>query len=736
MSEEKKNHTFEDVRDLYSRYIHNPDDLALIKRAYDFAEKAHEGQLRKSGDPYILHLIEVAYIIASLQAGPVTIAAAFLHDTIEDCNVTKEDLEKNFNKDIAEIVFCLTKIKALSHNKRHDKDFAAEDHRKIFLGMAKDIRVILIKLADRMHNMRTLEFQTPEKKVKISQETMDVYVPIADRLGLSTIKGELEDLCLRWLHPVEYQQIMDYLNANMANREQQIKKLAKKVADLLIPTKIPFEISSRVKHPSSIYHKMVEKDKKLDEIYDIIAMRIITQTSLECYEILGLIHSEYTPLANRFKDYIAVPKPNMYQSLHTTIIDRDSTVLEIQIRTKEMDEIAEGGVAAHWRYKENEKYDPKKEQKEIMEKLHWFSEFVSLSSQNEGDEDDAHAKEYMETLQHEIFGSNIYVFTPHGKVIELPVDSTPVDFAYKVHSKVGDTAVGALVNNTLVPLSTPLKTGDVVEIRTQDNSTPNEGWLKFVKTSQAKKHIQKFVMQKNSEFLRETNIDKGKSSLVELFREYGMNEAQMVEKLNEDVFKHFECTSADDLFVKIATTTLQPSDITTYLGIRKEDYVESIVKKQVKEKKIKLSSQAVLVKGQTNILCTLASCCTPIPGDDIIGYITQGKGIKVHRKSCPNIKNEVTRLIDVDWNPNYSTNNVPVELELRASDRDNLLIDVLNTLAQLKVTCQKIVSKLHKENLTTSIDITINVSNVNELNNICNALINVTSVFSVERLMH
>lgn len=732
MAEEKKSHTFDDVRDLYSRYIHKPDDLALIEKAYRFAEKAHEGQFRKSGDPYIVHLIEVAYIVASLQTGPVTIASAFLHDTIEDCDVTKEDLEKNFNTDIAEIVFSLTKIKALSHNKRHDKDFAAEDHRKIFLGMAKDVRVIIIKLADRLHNMRTLEFQTPEKKVKISQETIDVYVPIADRLGLSTIKGELEDLCIRWLHPVEYEQIMEYLNANMANREAQMRRLSKKIADLIIPTKIPFEINSRVKHPSSIYHKMVDKEKKLDEIYDIIAMRIITKTVLECYEILGIIHSEYTPLPNRFKDYIAVPKPNMYQSLHTTIIDRDSTVLEIQIRTQEMDEIAEGGIAAHWRYKENDVYDPKKEQKEIMEKLHWFSELVSISD----DEENTDAKEYVDTLQSEIFGSNIYCFTPHGKVIELPVDSTPLDFAYKVHSKVGDTAVGAVVNNALVPLSTTLKTGDVVEIRTSPNTTPNEGWLKIVKTNSAKNHIKKFLIKKNADFLRETNIEKGKSSLVELFREYGLSEAQMVEKLNTKVFEHFDCASADDLYVKIATTSMQPSEVTSYLGIKKEDFVDAIVKKQVKGKKIKLSSQAVLVKGQTNILCTLASCCSPIPGDDIVGYITQGKGIKVHRRSCPNIKNETTRLIEVDWNPDYSSNNVPVEIEIRASDRENLLVDVLNTLAQLKVSCLKIVSKLHKENLTTSIDITINVSNVHELNNICNSLINVTSVFSVERLMH
>lgn len=538
------NHTYQDVEDKFSNYIHNPDDVHLIESAYRFAEEKHRGQFRKSGDSYITHLIEVAYILATLQAGPSTISAGFLHDTIEDCDVTKEEISEKFGPDIAEIVFCLTKIKALSHNRRHDKDFVAEGHRKIFLGMAKDVRVIIIKLADRLHNMRTLEFQTPEKKISISKETLDVYVPIADRLGLSSIKGELEDLCIMYLHPEEYREIIAYLDSNMKHREEEIRHLQKKIADMLIPTKIPFEISSRVKHPSSIYKKLVSKEKTLDQIYDIIALRIITKTELNCYEILGLIHSEYKPLPGRFKDYIAVPKPNMYQSLHTTIIDRDSTILEVQIRTYEMDEIAEGGVAAHWRYKESKTYDPKEEQKEIMEKLHWFSDFVSISNEDEP------AREYMNTLQKEIFGSNIYCFTPHGKVIDLPSGATPLDFAYKVHSKVGDQAVGALVNNVLVALNTELKTGDVVEIRTNSQSKgPNEGWLKIVKTNQARSHIRKFLMRKNADFLRATNIQKGKDSLSEQFREFGINEQKMMSFLTDEVLEHFQVASTDELFI-------------------------------------------------------------------------------------------------------------------------------------------------------------------------------------------
>lgn len=729
--DERGNHTYLDIEDIFTRYIHNKEDIALIRSAYEYAEEKHRGQFRKSGDPYIVHLIEVGYILASLQGGPSTIAAGFLHDTIEDCDVTKDEISEKFGEDIAEIVFCLTKIKALSHNRRHDKDFVAEGHRKIFLGMAKDVRVIIIKLADRLHNMRTLDFQTPEKKRSISKETLDVYVPIADRLGLSSIKGELEDYCVKYLHPEEYEEICKYLDENMKNRQESILHLQKKIADLLIPTKIPFDIYSRVKHVSSIYRKLINKEKTLDQIYDIFALRIITESELNCYEILGLIHSEYRPLPGRFKDYIAVPKRNMYQSLHTTIIDRDSTILEVQIRTKEMDEIAEGGVAAHWRYKENKSYDPKKEQQDIMEKLHWFSDFISISSQDES------AMDYMTTLQNEIFGASIYCFTPHGKVINLPTGSTPLDFAYKIHSKVGDQAVGAIVNNVLVPLSTELKTGDVIEIKTNAQSNgPNEGWLKLVKTTQARNHIRKFLMKKNANYLRDTVIEKGKNAIVEMFREFEITEQKMVELITDSVLKQFQVESLEDLYYAIGNKTVQPSDITKFLNIRRESFVESLMKKTVKPRGVASANQAVLVKGESNILCNLSSCCSPIPGDDIVGYITQGKGIKVHRKDCPNILKETKRLIDVWWNPEYKANNCPVELAIKATDRDNLVIDILNVLAQNKINCSKLITKLHSETGTVSIYITINVSSLENLNIIKNILVNISHVYLVERVTH
>ena len=725
-------HTIEDVENLYTQYIHNKDDLRLIRHSFEYALEKHEGQFRKSGQPYIIHAIEVAYLVCQLQGGPTTIAAAFLHDTIEDCGVTQQDLIKEFNEDVAEIVFSLTKIKALSHQRRHDKDFVAEGHRKIFLGMAKDIRVIIIKLCDRLHNMRTLDFQTPEKKIRISRETLEVYAPIADRLGLNEIKGELQDLCLKYLEPNDYLEIQEFLNTKVKYREESIQKLEKKIADMLLPTKIPFEIKARVKRPYSIWKKLKEKQLTFETIYDIVALRIITQTELNCYEILGLIHSEYSPLPGRFKDYVAVPKPNMYQSLHTTIIDRDSSIIEIQIRTKEMDIIAENGVAAHWRYKENSKYDPKKEQLEIMEKLHWFSDFVAMSNENED------SREYMDSLQKDIFEANIYCFTPHGKVIDLPNGATPLDFAFKVHTKVGERAIGAMVNNQLVPLGHKLKTGDVVEIKTSQNANINRGWLNIVTTNSAKNIIKKYLAKQNADFIKENNIQKGRDSLIEVFKDNGITEQKMDQLINQEVLKIFNLETSDDLFLQIASRTILPSVILDKLGLRQESTIDSFIKKNTSSKKSNFSNQSVLVKGTPNILCTLSPCCSPIPGDNIVGYVSQGKGIKVHRKDCPNVSREKdkNRLIDVEWNPACKETMVPVQVVVRASDRDSLLVDILNLLSQLKIPCNKIMAKSHRTTFTSTITMTIQIKNIAEYRDVRDSLINIGGVYQVERVTH
>ena len=504
-------HSFSDVENKFENYIHNKNDILNIEKAFAFASEKHAGQFRKSGDPYIVHIIEVAYILATLNAGPTTLIAGILHDTVEDCNVTLDEISKTFSPEVATLVDALTKISSLSH--RHDKEFVAESHRKIFIAMARDVRVIIVKLADRLHNMRTLSYMPEEKQKRIAQETLDVYAPIAHRLGINTIKAELENLSLYYLDREKYLEIDSLLNTGAINRKKNIVAMQKKIADMLIEKKIKFEISARIKSIYSIYKKIYVKGRKFEEIYDIMAIRIITVTEVNCYEILGYIHSIYKPIPGRFKDYIAMPKPNMYQSLHTSIIANDGNIYEIQIRTKEMDEIAESGVAAHWRYKENEKYDQKREQKEIEEKLHWLSDFKTIESDNKD------ASSYMSALQRDIFDANVYVFTPLGKVIDLPTGATPLDFAYKIHTKVGDSAIGALVNGVLVPLSTQLKTGDVCEIKTSKTSNgPNEGWLNIVKTSFAKNHIRKFLAKKNEINNRNINIENGKNMLLDEFK--------------------------------------------------------------------------------------------------------------------------------------------------------------------------------------------------------------------------
>lgn len=726
------NHTYEDVKDIFTRYIHNPADIEKIHQAYLFAEKKHEGQLRKSGQPYVIHLIEVAYILATLQAGPSTIIAGFLHDTIEDQAVTKEELSELFGLEIATLVESLTKIQKLSE--RRDAEFVAEGHRKIFIAMANDIRVIIIKLADRLHNMRTLNYMTKEKQIRIARETLDVYAPIAHRLGINTIKAELEDLCLFYLEPEKYSGIEKLVNDGTTNRQKSILQLKKKLADMLIKTNIKFEIESRIKEIYSIYKKIYQKHRKFEEIYDIMALRIITETELNCYEILGYIHSAYKPIPGRFKDYIAMPKPNLYQSLHTTIVANDGNIFEIQIRTKDMDEIAESGVAAHWRYKENTKYDPKKEQKEIEEKLHWFSDFITIS-----EEESSNAKEYMEALQHDIFDANVYVFTPLGKVVDLPSGATPLDFAYKIHSKVGDSAVGALINNVLVPLSYELKTGDVVEIKTSKNAPgPNEGWLKIAKTNFARSHIRKYLTKKNSEYLRNDQIQKGRQILLESFKELGLNEKEMMSHLNQKVLDKFTANSIEDLFVNISNRNPQPSSIIDFLELKKvdiNDQIDNFIKKQGSRAKIN-SNQAVLVKGASNIMLSLASCCTPIPGDEIVGYISRGKGVKVHRKDCPNIQKEIERTIDVEWNKDMILQPYPVDIAILATDRTNLLIDILSLFAQNKVNCSKINAKQHTTTMTSTISCTIQVTDLRRLQDICNLIINIDGVYEVNRVTH
>ncbi len=726
---ENSAHTFDDVKSLYFSYITNENDRKKIEDAYQLVEKKHQGQFRKSGEPYIHHLIEVAYILASIVAGPETIIAGLLHDVVEDTDYPLSEIKKEFGEDVAFLVDSVTKIQRMKFSKRYmeNEDFEAEDHKKIFLGMAKDIRVIIIKLADRLHNMRTLQYLSHERQLALSKETLDVYAPIADRLGMNHIKSELQDIALSYLEPDKYDEIKNLINTRIKNRESDLLSLKKRLADMLYEKNIPmYEISSRYKSIYSVYRKMYFKGRSFDQIYDIMAIRIITETEINCYEILGFIHQMYKPLLGRFKDYIAMPKPNMYQSLHTTILTGENLWFEVQIRTKEMDEVAEEGIAAHWRYKEGKNYNAKTEQKEISEKLHWLKDFVNMSSELSDD-----AKNYMDSLKHEIFEANIYVFTPMGKVIDLPTGATPLDFAFRIHTKVFDSAVGALVNNVLVPLNTELKTGDIVEIKTSKASPgPNEGWLKIVTTNSAKNHIRKFLAEKNADDLRNDKITKGKISLLDAFKDRGINEKQALELLNnEKLLEAFECATVDELFINVSNRNPAPTAVIDFLHIKKKVEV-NFAKVGSND-----SSNPILVKNAGKVMINLGSCCTPIPGDEIIGYITKGKGITIHRKECPNIKN-TQRLVDVFWNPDLKEKTYPVDLEIDCNDRPNLVVDIMQVFSIHKISVTSLSAKLHQETMTSTISATIYIKNATELKNLENMLINVNGIYHVERKIH
>ena len=722
-------HTFEDIEDIYSTYITSPEDKKMIREAYDFIVKKHRDQCRKSGEPYYHHLIEVAYILATLHCGPNTITAGFLHDVVEDTDTSINDIEKKWGKEIASIVDALTKIQRLKLSKINSEEFEAEDHRKIFLGMAKDIRVILIKLADRLHNMRTLEALSPERQIALSEETMDVFVPIAHRLGLDVIKSELEDLCLKYLQPTRYAEITKLLSKKAKTMGRSLESLKKKIADILFQHNIPFDISSRVKSIYSIYRKMYIKGHPFDEIYDILALRIITNTEMQCYEILGLIHQSYKPVPGRFKDYIAMPKANMYQSLHTTVVGGDGNFYEVQIRTEEMDKVAETGIAAHWAYKEGNGYNSQKEQQEIENKLHWFRDFVSMSNSD----DHGSAKEYMDNLTHDIFDANVYVFTPKGKVVELPQGSTPVDFAYHIHTRVGDTCTGALVNGVMVPLNTILKTGDLVEIKTNKNNPgPSEGWLDFVKSAAAKSAIKKYVAKKNAEMIRDERIAKGKQSCLDAFRDRGIEEEEMMSMLSDNkLLENFGFDNVEDLFIGVTGRKPVPSTLIEYLHIKRPVVVPTGGRVKTKSG----DNCPVYCRGVGKIAISLSNCCTPLPGDDIVGYVTKGKGIVVHRKNCPNVVNEKQRLVEVLWRDDIEFATYPVDIMIEASDRNNLVVDIMSTLTASKITLSSLHAKLANNGMV-DISATLMVSDAKRLNDVFNILRSITGVYNITRIIH
>lgn len=729
---QKKQVTFEECMENVQTYIKRPENIELIQKAYDFAYEHHKGQFRKSGEPYVIHVIQVANTLALMHCGPKTIAAGLLHDTVEDCQgVTTDTITELFGQEIATLVDAVTKIGAIKF--KDEEEYLASNHRKLFIAMAKDIRVILIKLADRLHNMRTLQYMRPEKQKKIARETLSVYAPIAHRLGISEIKNELEDLSFKYLDYKKYEEIKDLVKQRESDRNEQVHEMISDIESIMQEYNIQYRIFGRSKHFYSIYKKMVTKNKRFEEILDLLAIRIVTDSVVHCYEILGYIHAKYRPIPGRFKDYIAMPKANMYQSLHTTIVEPEhGNIFEIQIRTEVMDAIAERGVAAHWKYKENRNYTPEYEQKEIEDKLSWFRDFSMMT-----DEESEDPLEYMNVLQKDIFEANVYCLTPRGKVIALPSGSCPIDFAYRIHTEVGNKTVGAKVNGAIVPLNTPLKTGDVVDILTNNNSVgPSADWIKIVKSGHARNKIRAFL-QKQEQQSRKESIKLGQSMLEDEFRRLKLDPKSMDQKRLESILTSLSFKSVDDLYVGIAMKRVSLQSIVDRLVKNRSNMLEDQEIMKIYNKQpahvTKHSSCGVIVPGVDTIAVSLANCCRPIPGDPIIGYISKGQGVKVHRADCPNIVNEKKRLIPVQWEEGLDEKQYEVNLIIHSDDRNYLLSDIVTTLQQCNVYLKHVDSAVDDGNLEATTKLTVSVKNAAHLQNLISNLKKVRSVNEVIR---
>ena len=727
-----KNYTIKDIIDKVKKNKRWPD-TKLIQRAYNYAVLKHGDQKRKSGEPYIIHPTNVAYTIAELGLDEHTICAALLHDVVEDTDAKNEDIEKEFGPEIAEMVDGVTKLKMIEHASIEENQ--VENYRKMFLAMGKDIRVIIIKLADRLHNMKTLEFLKRDRQIAISQETMQLYAPLANRLGLYAMKWELEDLGFKYLHPEEYRELIKGIEQKREERLKFIEKIMKDIRTQLKKQHIDAEVTGRAKHLYSIYRKMQRDNKTLDQIYDLFALRIIVNSVKDCYAALGVVHDMYSPMPGRFKDYIAVPKTNMYQSIHTTLLGEKGTPFEVQIRTWDMHRIAEYGIAAHWAYKEAN-YGNKKGQQTIKvqeDKLAWLRETLEWQQEMQD------PQQFLETLKTELFEDEVYVFTPKGAIKVLPRGATPIDFAYSIHAEIGNHMTGAKINSKMVPIITPIRNGDIVEIITSDNSKgPSMDWLKFVKSSTAKNRIMSWFKKEN----KAENIEKGKESIEKELKRIGMTHTSLFkQEYIEPMLERYKYKNLDEMYAAVGFGANSSVKIIARMlqEYRKEHQEEDIEEKmeqlnKQKEKKQKPSSSGVVVKGIDNCLVKLSKCCNPLPGDEIVGYITKGRGVSVHRKDCVNVKDLLTeenRMIDVKWYEE-TKENYNVNIEVLANDRGGLLIDVLNAIKETKAKLMGVSTKTTKDRIAI-MDINIEVENIEELNKVIRTIRKVDSVYEVRR---
>jgi GTP pyrophosphokinase len=710
-------------------------DLNQIRIAYDFAESAHHGQMRKSGEPYILHPLAVAEIIIGMQMDATSVMAALLHDVVEDTSVSIEVVREKFGETCAMLVDGLTKLEKIKFKSKEEHQ--NENYRKMFVAMAQDVRVILIKLADRLHNLRTLKFQKEESQKRIADETLEIFCPIAHRLGISTIKWEMEDIALRYSNSQQYYRIVNMMQKKRAEREQYVRDVIETMKAKLQDMGIEADIDGRPKHIFSIYKKMISQNKQFNEIFDLEAIRILVDNVKDCYASLGIIHTLWKPLPGRFKDYIAMPKPNMYQSLHTTVIGPNGEPLEVQIRTYDMHRTAEYGIAAHWSYKDGATNAVPTGT--FGEKMNFIREIMEL--QKEAND----TSEFMETLKMDFFSDLTYVFTPKGEVIELPTGSVPLDFAYRIHTEVGNRTIGAKVNGRIVPLEYKLKTGDIVEILTSKHSYgPSQDWLKVAQSSHARSKIRQWFKKEK----RDENVEKGREGIERELRRLGIDPPTMMqdEQLMEVATK-FNFTDIDDMLSAIGFNGITAAQIVTRLTEkwRKEQEAAAIDAMQLTEevrevkaapeKKKSRPTHGVQVVGVDNMLVRFARCCTPVPGDEIVGYITRGRGVSVHRNDCNNIPVEIdenNRLIEVEWVDKVEA-NYNVEIEITAHDRRDLLNDVLQAISESKTSITAVTGRADRNKMAL-IHITVAIRNIGHLNTVMERIKRVRDIYTVERI--
>lgn len=724
--------TPEEVFGMVETYM-NEKNVAFVKKAYDVAREAHIEQFRSSGEPYIIHPVQVAGILAELQMDPETVAAGFLHDVVEDTTVTREDIVEQFNEDVALLVDGVTKLEKIKYMSKEAQQ--AENHRKMVVAMAQDIRVILIKLADRLHNMRTLKHLPAEKQRRISKETLEIFAPLAHRLGISKVKWELEDTALRYLDPQQYYRVVSLMKKKRAEREAYLDNIVQEVKSQLHEVEIEADIYGRPKHIYSVYRKMKLQEKQFNEIYDLLAVRVLVDSIKDCYAVLGIIHTLWKPMPGRFKDYIAMPKQNLYQSLHTTVIGPYGDPLEVQIRTKEMHKFAEYGVAAHWAYKEGRSVETHRET--IDQKLTWFREILEFQ------QDSTNAEEFMESLKFDLFSDMVYVFTPKGDVIELPAGSVPIDFAYRVHSEIGNKTIGAKVNGKMVPLDTELHTGDILEILTSKQSFgPSRDWLKIAQSSQAKNKIKAFFKR----HLRDENIDKGKEMVQQELKSQEWDAKEVFTPDNiKRVYEKFNYTNEDDLYAAVGVGGITAQQVINRLAEkqRKEreqvEALEKIQKEMKNPQQQKRTETGVVVPGLENLLIRLSRCCTPVPGDEIVGFITKGRGVSVHRADCPNVHLEghEERLIDVQWESNLAPNRkeYPVDIEISAFDRPGILNEVMQCVSETKTNINAVNGRSDREKIAT-IHLTIGISNITHLHKVVERIKQLPDIYSVQRVIN